>query len=341
MSAPQPKPAPRAGFAMPDAFVIAMLLAVVVAALAPRIGATEGPLHLGAIAAVGIALVFFLNGAALSPRNLRDGATNWRLHLVVQASTYLLFPAIGVAVALATSAWLPRDLLTGLIYLCALSSTISTSIAMTTLARGNVAAAIFNATLSTLLGMLITPLIMNLWMQTSGQHLPLGPQLVKIGRQLLLPFALGQALRPWIGAWIARHKPITGKLDRIVILLIVYNSFCDSTLAGLWSDHGWLPLAQTFVITGLMLAAVLGLTTTIARRLHFSKPDEIAAVFCGSKKSLATGIPMAKLLFGAGTPLGLIVLPLMFYHQLQLFVCTFVAQRYAARDDVTPPGSTP
>jgi solute carrier family 10 (sodium/bile acid cotransporter), member 7 len=249
----------------------------------------------------------------------------------VQLSTFVLFPLIGISVALASGGFLARDLLTGLVYLCALSSTISTSIAMTAMARGNVAGAIFNATLSSLLGMVITPLMMSVWLQTSGESMPLADQLMKIVRQLLVPFIVGQLSRPLIGAWITRHKPVTGKVDRIVILLIVYNSFCDSTLAGLWTDHGWAVLAQTFVLTGLLLGIVLCLTTWIARRLRFTVEDEIAAVFCGSKKSLATGIPMAKLLFGAGSSLGLIVLPLMFYHQLQLVVCTFLAQRYAAR----------
>lgn len=324
----------RPRITMPDGFVIAMLAAVAVAAIAPTVGSSDGPLHLGTVTAVGIALVFFLNGAALSPQNLKAGATNWRLHVMVQLSTYALFPLIGVSVALASNGLLARDLLTGLVYLCALSSTISTSIAMTAMARGNVAGAIFNATLSSLLGMVVTPLVMNVWLQTSGDSLPLAEQLFKILRQLLLPFLVGQLSRPLIGAWIARHKPITGKLDRLVILLIVYNSFCDSTLAGLWTEHGWLALGQTFVLTAILLGVVLSLTTWIARRLRFTVEDEIAAVFCGSKKSLATGIPMAKLLFGSGSSLGLIVLPLMFYHQLQLVVCTFLAQRYAAR----PPG---
>jgi sodium/bile acid cotransporter 7 len=317
--------------AMPDGFVIAMLAAVIVAALAPSIGASGGPLHLGTVTAIGIALVFFLNGAALSPQNLKAGAANWRLHLTIQLSTFVLFPMIGLAVAFTTKAWFARDLLTGLIYLCALSSTISTSIAMTALARGNVAGAIFNATLSSLLGMLITPLVMSVWLKTSGESMPLADQFLKILRQLFLPFVTGQLLRPWVGGWITRHKPVTGKLDRFVILLIVYNSFCDSTLAGLWTDHGWVVLVETFVLTSGLLAIVLSATTGIARRLGFSIEDEIAAVFCGSKKSLATGIPMAKLLFGAGSSLGLIVLPLMFYHQLQLVVCTVLAQRYAGR----------
>jgi sodium/bile acid cotransporter 7 len=290
-------------------------------------------LRLDRVTAGGVALVFFLSGARLSRNSLRAGAANWRLHVLVQASTYALFPAIGVIVACATSRFIPQDLLTGFFYLCALSSTISTSIAMTTLARGNIAGAIFNATLSSLLGMAITPLLMNLWLHSSGQHLPLGPQLLKIGEQLLLPFLAGQLARPWIGHWIARHPHLSGKTDRGAILLIVYNAFCDSTRAGMWTDYGWVTLAQTLVLTAALLALVLSITRCAAQRLGFAKEDEIAAAFCGSKKSLATGVPMAKLLFGAATPLGLIVLPVMVYHQLQLLVCIVLARRYAARPD--------
>lgn len=317
----------------PDNFVLLMLSAVVLAALWPAAGASGGFLHLDDVTTWGVALVFLLAGAGLSRRNLRDGAANWRLHLMVQATTYLVFPAIGAGICLLVRPWFPNDLLLGVFYLCALSSTISTSIAMTTLARGNVAGAIFNATLSSLLGMVLTPLLLSLWLHTGSQHTPLGPQLVKIGRELFLPFVLGQVIQPWLAPWIARYKTITSKVDRGVILLIVYNSFCDSTQAGLWTNYGWTTLLQAFVLSAGLLAAALFITTTVARRLGFNTGDEIAAVFCGSKKSLATGVPMARLLFPAGTSMGLIVLPLMFYHQLQLLVCTVLARRYSARTD--------
>ena len=318
-----------------DGFLAAMLGAVLLASLAPAVGASGGPLHLDAVTTVGVGLVFLLNGIGLSRDKLALGARNWRLHLFVQAATYLLFPLIGIAAMATLGGWLPRDLLVGFFFLCALSSTVSTSIAMTTLARGNVAAAVFNATLSSLLGMLITPLLVSLWLHAGGAGLSLREQLLDVTEQLLLPFMAGQLLRPLLAGWVARHKAITGKVDRIVIVLIVYNSFCNSAQAGLWTQYGIAPLLQTLLLTGGLLAIVLLVTTMAARRLRFTKEDEITAVFCGSKKSLATGAPMAKLLFGgtAANPsaLGLIVLPIMFYHQLQLLVCSVIARRYALR----------
>jgi sodium/bile acid cotransporter 7 len=317
-----------------DRFLAAMIAAVVLASLWPALGASGGPLHLDLVTEFGVSLVFFFAGAGLSFANLKDGVTNWRLHLLVQLSTFALFPLIGVALALAGKNFFPRDLLSGFFFLCALPSTISTSIAMTQLARGNVAGAIFNATLSSLLGMLITPLLVNLYLHsagnTGGHGGSLLEQFAKIAEQLFLPLLLGQIARRWIAGWIARNKALVTLSDRSVILLIVYNAFSDSAAAGLWSQYGWQTLAQTFVLATALLAAALSITTFFARRAGFNTEDEIAGVFCGSKKSLAVGVPMAKLLLG-NVPLGMIVLPLMVYHQLQLFVCTLLAKRYASR----------
>ncbi|WP_148717269.1 bile acid:sodium symporter family protein [Chitinolyticbacter meiyuanensis] len=314
-----------------DGFLLAMLAAVALALVWPGIGTSNGPLHLGVITTWGVALVFFLHGAALSPQSLKAGVTNWRLHLFVQTSTYLLFPLLGGLLVWAGHGHIPADVLLGVFFLCALPSTISSSVAMTTMGKGNVAGAVFNASLSSLIGMVATPLLIGLMISTSGHAMPLGEAIRDIALQLLLPFTLGQALRPWLGGWLARHKPVVNKVDRAVIVLIVYTSFCDSTAAGLWHDYAWWMLASILGVAALLLASVLGITIAASRALGFSRADEVAAVFCGSKKSLAAGIPMARLLFAGHPALGLIVLPVMCYHQLQLLVCTVLARRYAAR----------
>ncbi len=314
-----------------DGFLAAMLSAVLLALAYPQLGASHGPLHLDWVTNLGVAAVFFLHGAALSRQSLRAGFGHWRLHLFVQLSTYVLFPLLGLLIVFAARGHSADTLLTGLFYLCALPSTISSSVAMTSLARGNVPAAVFNASLSSLVGMLATPLLVGMMATTHGEHLPLLQSMRDIALQLLLPFALGQWLRPWIGAFIQRHKARINLIDRGVIVLIVYSSFCDSTLAGLWSRYsGWM-LLETFVLVAALLALALAATTWLSRRIGFAVDDEITAVFCGSKKSLASGVPMAKLLFGSHPGLGLIVLPIMFYHQLQLVVCSILARRYASR----------
>jgi sodium/bile acid cotransporter 7 len=285
---------------------------------------------MGFLTEVGIGAVFFLHGAELSPQALRAGAANWRLHLFVHASTFVLFPAIGFCLFTGARGLLSDEARLGIFYLCALSSTISSSVAMTSLGRGNVPGAVFDATLSGLLGMVLTPLLMGLVSVAGAKPIPLGPAVLDVALKLLAPFAAGHLARPLIGALVRRYKPLVARADRSVIVLIVYGAFCDSTAAGLWSRYGAATIAQILVAVALLLALVLTVTTLGARAFGFSREDEVAAVFCGSKKSLANGAPIAKILFGASPSLGMIMLPLMLYHQLQLIVCSALARRYAA-----------
>ncbi len=315
-----------------DWFLAGMILAVVLAALFPDFGRTGGPMHADVVVNVGIFAVFFLHGLGLSVERMVAGLTRWRLHLLVQSFTFGVFPLLWLLLNATVGRWLPADLSLGFLYLCAVPSTISSSVAMTAAARGNVAGAIFNASLSSLLGIVLTPLLVGLLARTTGQSLPFADAVLKLAGLLLLPLVLGQLMRPLIGSWFARYKPYTNVFDRLVILVLVYASFCDSVKSGLFTRYGGGILAVTLGGAALLLAVVLFLSTTAARWAGFDTEDEIAAVFCGSKKTLASGVPMARLLFGAHPGLGLIVLPLMFYHQLQLLVCAVLAERYAARD---------
>ena len=290
------------------------------------------PAHANVVADVGIFAVFFLHGVGLSTEKLRAGMSRWKLHVVVQAFTFVVFPLLWLVLRVAAGDLIPAHLLLGFLYLCALPSTISSSVAMTGVARGNVAAAIFNATLSSLLGVFLTPLIVSAAIGGSGGGLSLADAMLKIAALLVLPLVIGQLVRPFVGAWFARYKRYTSFFDRCVILSLVYVSFCDSVAAGLWTRYGAGTIALTAGGAGLILAIVLFLTRRVTRALRFEVEDEIASVFCGSKKTLASGVPMAKLIFGAHPGLGLIVLPIMFYHQLQLLVCSVLAERYASRD---------
>lgn len=317
-----------------DGFLIAMLSAVLLALAAPWVGAKGGPLHLELVTTIGIGIVFFLHGANLSPAAVRDGAANWRLHIFVHASTFLLFPLIGFAVFLGAKGLLAEEVRLGFFYLCALPSTISSSVAMTAMGRGNVPGAIFDATLSGLIGMVATPFLVSLVVSAGTGHLPLLPAILDVAETLLLPFAAGQAVRPLIGAFIARHRKWISKADRTVIVLIVYAAFCESTQAGLWSHYDPLLIAGIVAMVAALLFIVLFITTFASRALGFSRPDEVAAVFCGSKKSLANGAPIAAVLFHGNPAMGMIMLPVMLYHQIQLIVCTMLARRYAASADI-------
>lgn len=313
-------------------FLLGMLAAVIFASVFPAFGASGGALHAETTTQLGIALVFFLHGIGLPLESLKRGLLAWRVHLIVQSLTFAIFPLLYLVFNALFSTLIPTDLMLGFAYLAALPSTISSSVAMTALARGNIPVAIFNATLSGLLGIVLTPLLI-LWLaDTHTQGMSLGATMLNIAQLLLLPIIIGQLLRPLIGDWFARIKHYTTNIDKCVILLLVYAAFCNSVQSGLWRDHGIGLIAITFAGDALLLAVILTLSTRLARLLHCNRKDEIAIVFCGSKKTLASGIPMAALIFGAHPSLGMIVLPIMLYHQLQLFVCSVMAHRYARGD---------
>lgn len=315
-----------------DWFLLGMLAAVVVASLWPELGRSQGPLHLGVVTDWGVWGLFFLHGMALSTDSLKDGASRWKLHLLVQSCTYLWFPVWWALWASLLGAWVSHELLMGFFFLAVLPSTVSSSVAMTALARGRVAAAVLNATLSTLLGVFLTPLLVSVVMGSQhGDAMHVGDTMWKIARMLLLPFALGHLLRPWLLPWFTRIKPFTNVFDRWVIVLLVWSAFSDSVADGLWRQHGVGLLLQALVGVGLFLIPTLWGSRWVARRLGMDVEDEIVAVFCGSKKTMASGMPMAKLLFGGQPAMGVLILPIMIYHQVQMFVCTVLARRYAQR----------
>ena len=315
-----------------DWFLGGMISAVLLAAAFPAFGAAGGAMHADVVSDAGIFAVFFLHGLALSTRSLVAGLGKVKLHLLVQTLTFVIFPLLYIPFKLAFAGIIPEGLMLGFLYLCALPSTISSSVAMTAIAKGNVPAAIFNATLSSLFGIVLTPAIIGLAMEggTTG-GLSLGGAMLNIATLLFLPFVLGQLARPVLGNLASRYKKYINTFDKLVILLLVYSSFCDSTASGLWRDNGLSVIAMTLAGAALFLAAALFVSSKVSSWFGFSEEDRITAIFCGSKKTLASGVPMARLLFGTHPALGLIVLPIMFYHQLQLFVCSIMAGRFADR----------
>jgi len=312
-----------------DWFLVGMIGAVILATLFPWVGKTGGAIRADKLADWGVFAVFLLHGLGLSTERMWAGMSRWKLHLTVQLLTFVYFPLLWLALKALFGNMIPEALLLGFYYLCALPSTISSSVAMTGVGKGNVPGAIFNATLSSLLGVFLTPLLISFVTGASGQGVPLGQAILKISMLLLLPFLIGQTLRPFIGRWFDRHKKTINPFDKCVILLLVFSSFCDSVASGLWTNYGVGMLALTFLGAALILGLTLLTTTQLAARLGFSPEDRVAAVMCGSKKTLASGVPMAKMLFGAHPALGVIVLPIMFYHQLQLFACSILAEHYA------------
>jgi sodium/bile acid cotransporter 7 len=256
-----------------------------------------------------------------------SGALHWRLHLLVLCSTFVLFPLLGVAARYAFASVLPDSLLVGLLFLCLLPSTVQSSIAFTSIAHGNVAAAVCSASLSNLIGIFLTPALVALLMNLKGGVSPGAVGAIIL--QLLLPFLAGHFLRPWVGAFVARHRAAVGFVDRGSILLVVYLAFSEAVANGIWNVVGLGDLVKLLVVCAVLLAIVLATTTVVARQLGFERADEIAIVFCGSKKSLASGVPMAGVLFPLAQ-VGMAVLPLMLFHQIQLLACAALARRYAS-----------
>jgi sodium/bile acid cotransporter 7 len=315
----------------PDGFMLAMLLVLGLAWLFPEPGARGGWLHPEILTKAGIALIFFLHGAALPLSALKAGTLRWPLHAVIQATTFIVFPVLGLLILALAGPLLSSDLRLGVFYLCALPSTVSSSIAFTAAARGNVPTAVFNATLSGLLGVFLTPLWIGLLLTTAGHAMPLGRVIGDLALWLLLPLALGQAARPFIGSFITAHRARIGLVDRATILLLVYTSFADSFQQGVWSGHGFGLLASLSVGAVILFVGVAALVNRVCCALGFPTEDRIAAILCGSKKTLASGVPMASLIFGAHPGLGVILLPIMIYHQLQLVLCAWLVDRWSRR----------
>lgn len=308
-----------------DPFVVSLLGTVVLASLLPARGEWAAIAEVTADA--GIVLLFFLHGAKLSSRAIVDGARSWRLHAATLATTFVLFPLAGLA--LTASPLLKPPLDSGLLFLTLLPSTVQSSIALTAIAHGNVAAAVCSASFSNFLGVFLTPALVAALMQRSGEVM-LAESVRGIVLKLLLPFLLGHAMRPLIGGLVARHNRLTVLVDRGSILLVVYTAFGAAVVDGLWRRVAPVDLAWVLVLSTALLSFVLVVTWKGAVALGLRREDAIVLQFCGSKKSLASGVPMAGVLFPPAQ-VGAMILPLMVFHQIQLVACAALARRYARR----------
>ena len=313
---------------VPDAFTIALMLAMLAATFLPASGGAGRAL--GHVTTVAIGLLFFLHGAKLSGEAVKAGFIHWRLHLLVLACTFVLFPLVGLLLKPLALTLVTPELYVGLLYLCTLPSTFQSSIAFTALARGNVAAAVCSASASNFAGIFLTPLLVGaLVMHGSAGHSSLD-SIVAFAGQLLLPFVAGQVMRRWIGGFVDRNKAMLRYVDQGSILLVVYAAFSEAVGQGLWQKLTPGAFFNLGVVSCVLLALVMLISAFASRRLGFSKEDQIAIVFCGSKKSMASGVPMAKVLFSTSA-LGVLIVPLMLFHQIQLMACALLAQHYAQR----------
>ena len=311
----------------PDPLIVLIILAVIIAIIAPARGNFAD--IFGQLTNVAIALLFFLYGARLPTQEALNGLKHWRLHLTILAFTFVVYPLIGIALRPLTAV-ISHDMYLGILFLTLVPSTVQSSVAFTSIAKGNVAGAIVSASASNLVGVIITPLLVMLLMGTGGEvHIDTSV-FSEIALLLLAPFVLGQLTRRWAGK-VAQSKA-TKIVDRGSIAMVVYSAFSKGVVDGIWSSISLWDLAFLVVFAAAFVAFMLWLTRKASQKMGFNRADTIAIEFCGSKKSLATGLPMASVIFASGgASLGLLILPLMIYHQVQLMMCSWLAARYAQR----------
>ena len=316
-----------------DRFVLALSAVLLAATVLPCRGA--GAHLVGWAATLAIAALFFLQGARLSRGAIVGGMTHWRLQAVIAAVTFVLFPLFGCGVDAALPSLLPPIVWVGVLFLCTLPSTVQSSIALTSIAGGNVAGAVCSAAASNLAAIVLTPLLFGALAHMHGGFD--GDAVRRVAEQLLLPFAAGHALRPWIGDWAERNRSILSITDRSSILLVVYSAFSAAVVHGLWQQLPPRTLAVLALVVIVLLGGVLAIAGFAARLLRFNRSDEATCVFCASQKSLVSGVPIASVLL-SGFALGPVLLPIMLYYPLQLVVCAWLARLYAKDSGQKPPG---
>lgn len=314
-----------------DRFLLSIISVVVLASIFPCEGNVQ--IVFTHLTTAAIALLFFMHGAKLSRNALLSGVGHWRLHLAVFSSTFILFPLLGIAMQVLVPSVLSPELYLGFLYLCALPATVQAAIAFTSIAGGNIPAAICSSSASSILGVFLSPLLIGLLMKTQGDMGNNTAQAIQsIIMQLMVPFAVGHLCQPLFANWMNKHKTWIGRVDRGSLLLVVYTAFSAAVVGGIWHQVSAWSLATIIGCAILLLTCVLGINLFVARKiLKLSTADEITLIFCGSKKSLVNGIPMANVLFPAAS-VGIMVLPLMIFHQTQLIVCSILAQHYAKQN---------
>ncbi len=312
-------------------FLLGLGAVVALAFLAPGPGAPGGLLRADTTARAAVVVIFLVQGLVLALESLRAGLLRWRLHLVVQGFTYLLIPLLGLALDAAVGRHLPPDLRLGFLFLAVLPTTVSTAIVFTSLAGGNTAGALVNAALSNVLGVVVTPLWVGALVEVRGERMDVWPLIGQIAWLVLAPLLAGQLLRLVARRRIDAHKTKAGNLNSLLVLFIVYTAFCGSVKDGVFLEHGWRPALVALTGSLLLFAIVMGLVELAARLVRLPEEDRIAAWFCAPQKTLAAGVPMAKLLFTGNPALGLILLPVMFYHPVQLLIGGLLVNRFKRR----------
>ncbi len=310
-----------------NGFLVGIFVAIGMAAILPELGSTESTIPWKPFIQVGIALLFFFYGLKLDPNQLRSGLSNWKLHVLIQVTTFLGFPLL-VFLLVQFVPGLDPNFALGISYLGALPSTVSAAVVLVSISGGNVAAAIFNASISSLLGVVMTPF----WMGVAGGELAgeldLWASVIDLSIKVVLPVILGLVMHRFLFPKIKPYLNRLKYLDQTVILSIVFTTFSESFSQRLFASFSWLSLGGLALVMLFVLLLVVGILFLLVRALSFSKEDQIAAIFCGSTKSLVHGVAIGKVLFPNAAIFGLVLLPVMLYHLQQLILGSVLARHY-------------
>lgn len=319
-----------------DKFVLAILVTIIIAYFFPQFGAEDSILPLNQITSVGISIIFFFYGLKLSKEKIKSGLSNWKLHLLIQLSTFVLFPLLIIAFYPYSTAndhihtiWL------GFLFMGALPSTVSSSVVMVSMAKGNIPSAIFNASISGIIGILITPLWIGLFVQQTYQDFDYSAIYIKLLLEIAAPLTLGILLQEFGHQFAIKYAKELSLFDKSIILLIIYKSFAESFIENIFAQLEWKDLGIILVVVLILFLIVYSLIERISRLLKFSQEDTITAQFCGTKKSLVHGTVFSKILFQGTASIGIILLPLMIFHAIQILIISMIATKLAKREDVS------
>ncbi|MCM4173383.1 bile acid:sodium symporter [Arenibacter sp. TNZ] len=316
-----------------DGFVLSIIAVIGIAYFFPEWGTQESKIPIDAISAMGIFLIFFFYGLKLSPSKIKSGLKNWKLHLLVQATTFVVFPLIVLAFYPFLRSEEDGVLWLAFFFLAALPSTVSSSVVMVSMAKGNIPAAIFNASISGIIGIAITPLWMGVFVQDAGADLDFAEIYTKLIVQIILPVVLGILLQRYLGEFAQKYNKRLSLFDKSIILLIIYKSFSGSFDENIFSSVSLKDLLVLFIAVLVLFYIVFYLTGFVAKKLKFNTEDQITAQFCGTKKSLVHGTVFSKILFGNMASIGIILLPLMIFHATQILILSIIAAKRANRPE--------
>jgi sodium/bile acid cotransporter 7 len=321
-----------------NGFIVGLFLSVIAAYLFPDLGAKGGFFKSEITTKLGVITIFFLQGLQLPSENMLYDLMEWKLHLFIQCFNFIIIPAIVMILNSLGGTHLPKDLQIGFLYLAILPTTISTAVVFSGLVGGNQVGAIFNAALSNILAVFIVP-VWTAWhlSTTAGLTIPLLPLLVKLALLLILPFIIGQILRPWLKKSAVNFKNAIRRISIGIILFILYSAFCNSFKRGAWQEFGLNKILITFFISFFLLGLIMTIVWVSLKMAKFQYPSKMTAFFCASQKSLATGVPMASSIFAAAghttilPVLGVVLLPLMFFHPLQLLIGGLIVGHFSKK----------